>query len=165
MADKIIEFFSSSFGGISPKALVFWISMFPVVELRGGILAGYAAGLPVWTNFIMAFLGNMIPIPFILAFITQILKWLKKTRFKNIVYAIEKKARGKEGKIRKGAYLGLFAFVAIPFPGTGAWTGALIASLLKMNRKKTLITITLGVIAAGIIMSIISYGMIEHFRS
>lgn len=165
MADRIIEFFSTSFGGISPNALVFWISMFPIVELRGGILAGYGLGLPWGINFLMAFLGNMIPIPFILAFIMRILRYLKKTRFRKIVCAIENKARGKEGQIKKGAYLGLFAFVAIPFPGTGAWTGALIASLLKMNRKKTLITITLGVLAAGVIMCLISYGMIDSFRS
>lgn len=165
MAERIIEYFLNTFGDISPASLVFWVSMLPIVELRGGILAGYAAGLPFSSNLLLAFVGNMIPIPFILVFISHILEYFKRTRLKKIVYALEKKARGKSGNIRKGAYLGLFIFVAIPCPGTGAWTGALIASLLKMDKKKSLITITLGVITAGLIMSLLSYGVIDYFRN
>ena len=165
MADKIIMYFTNTFSGASPGAIVFWVSMLPIVELRGGILAGYALGLPLGLNFLLAFLGNMIPIPFILAFIRMLLRYFKKTRFRKIVLALERRARNKSGQISKGAYWGLYAFVAIPIPGTGAWMGTLIAALLKMNKKKTLITITLGVITAGIIMSIISYGVIAHFRT
>ncbi len=115
MADKIVQYFLNSFNGISPKAVVFWVSMLPIVELRGGILAGYALGVPLGINFLLAFVGNMIPIPFILAFIRMILRYFKKTRFRKIVIALEKRARNKSGKISKGAYWGLYAFVAIMF--------------------------------------------------
>lgn len=162
MAETLVDFFVENLGGIvSKEIIVFIVSMMPILELRGGIIAGYAMGLEFLPTFIISFIGNMIPIPFILYFIQYIFKILKKTRMKKIVLWCEQKAESKSETIKKYAYWGVFLFVAVPLPGTGAWTGALIASTLKMNPKKTLPVIGLGVITAGIIVSILSFGLLD----
>ena len=114
------------------------------------------------STFIVAVIGNILPIPFILLFIDKIFVWLKKTRLKNMVERLENKALSKSDQIKKYGKLGLFLFVAIPLPGTGAWTGSLIASLFRMKIKDSLPWIFLGVIVAGLIMSLISFGMIKQ---
>lgn len=162
MAEKLVSFFIEHLGGVfSKEIIVFIVSLFPILELRGGIIAGYALGLPLGENFLIAYIGNLLPIPFILLFIKFIFKLLKKTRFKNIILKLENKSMGKSEKIQKYGYFGLFLFVAIPLPGTGAWTGALIASLLNMDIKKSFIAIALGVLCAGIIISLLSYGLFD----
>ena len=132
----------------------------PILELRGGIIAGFLLGLDLMPSFLIAFIGNIIPIPFILLFIKFIFKVLKKTRMKGIIEKLENKAISKSDKIQKYAYWGLLLFVGIPLPGTGAWTGSLIAALLNMDIKKSFFIIVLGVIMAGIIISVFSYGLL-----
>ena len=161
MAEQIAGWFVNNLGGVfSAEAIVFIVSLLPILELRGGIIAGFLLGLDLMASFLIAFIGNIIPIPFILLFIKFIFKVLKKTRMKGIIEKLENKAISKSDKIQKYAYWGLLLFVGIPLPGTGAWTGSLIAALLNMDIKKSFFIIVLGVIMAGIIISVFSYGLL-----
>lgn len=161
MSETIVNFMIETFGGaLSREVLVFIVSMMPILELRGGIICGYALGMELLPTFIIAFIGNILPIPFILIFIKFIFKTLKKTRLRGLIEKAEQKAFKKSDSIQKYAYWGLLLFVGIPLPGTGAWTGALIASLLEMDIKKSFLTITIGVIMAGIIIATLSYGLL-----
>lgn len=146
------------------RLIVFLISMLPIVELRGAIPFGVAYGFSPIENFILCCVGNMIPIPFILLFIRQILKWMNSSKikfFRDVSGFVLKKADKNADKITKYATFGLFVFVAIPLPGTGAWTGALVAALLSMKMKYALISIAVGVLVAGILVSCISYGALS----
>lgn len=116
-------------------------------------------------TFIISVIGNMLPIPFILLFIDKIFAWLKNTRCKNLVEKLEAKALSKSDQIQKYGRVGLFLFVAIPLPGTGAWTGSLIASLLRMKMRDALPWIFLGVLTAGLIMSLLAFGIIQPLIS
>ncbi|MBQ8174574.1 MAG: small multi-drug export protein [Clostridia bacterium] len=139
--------------------------MLPVVELRGAIPAGAVLGLPLWSNYLVSVIGNFLPVPFILLFIRHILSWMKTTKhFAKIALWLEEKAEKNSAKVMKYASFGLFVFVAIPLPGTGAWTGALVAALMNMRMKYALPSILLGVLAAGIIMSLASYGVVGIFN-
>lgn len=161
MSEQIAGWFVQNLGGtFSPEAIVFIVSLFPILELRGGIIAGFLLGLDLVPSFLIAFIGNIIPIPFILVFIKYIFKLMKKTRLRGMVEKLESKAISKSDKIQKYAYWGLLLFVGIPLPGTGAWTGSLIAALLNMDVKKSFGVIAVGVIMAGVIMSIFSYGLL-----
>ena len=163
MVDYIVTEIVGFFSGKLPKELiVFLISLLPILELRGSILAAGFLKMEFLSTYIIAVIGNMLPIPFILLFIDKIFFWLKKTRLKGFVEKIEKKAMSKSEQITKYGRLGLFLFVAIPIPGTGAWTGSLIASLLRMKIKDTLPWIFLGVLTAGLIMSLLSFGIIKQ---
>ncbi len=148
---------------VSPQIITFLISMIPLLELRGSIIvAGAALKLPFIQTFITAVAGNMLPIPFILFFIEKIFDWMKSTKRLSILpNKIEEKAMKKSDQIKKYGYFGLFLFVAIPLPGTGAWTGSLLAVLFRLKRGKSLLFIFLGVITAGFIMSLISYGVLN----
>lgn len=146
-----------------PKMIVFLISMLPILELRGGILAASLLGLNWKLALPICIVGNLFPIPFILLFIEKILDKMKNTRFVKLVDKIEQKALKSSESILKYKTLGLFLFVAIPLPGTGAWTGALAAAFLKIPFKNAIISIILGVCCAGIIMSILSYGILGFF--
>ena len=144
---------------------VFFISMLPIIELRGGIPTGAVLGLPLWSNYLVSIIGNFLPVPFILLFIRKILAWMKTTKgLAKIALWLEEKAQKKSDQVMRYASLGLFLFVAIPLPGTGAWTGALIASLLDMRMKYALPAILLGVLTAGVIMSLASYGIVGIFE-
>lgn len=167
MTDKLAKFFIGVFGGIASvwwgKYLVmFIISLMPILELRGGLIAASLMGAPMLPSFLVCFLGNIIPIPFILWFITGIFDYLKKKskRLGSLVLKLEKKANSKKEQIERLKYVGLVLFVGIPLPGTGAWTGCLIAALLGMDKKKSTVAAILGVIMAGIIMLIFSYGIL-----
>lgn len=161
--ENIIESIVNTFNGSLPKELiVFIISMIPILELRGSLLAAGFLNMDFLSTFIIAVIGNFLPIPFILLFINKIFTWLKKTRFKKTVEKLENKALSKSDKIQKYGKWGLFLFVAIPLPGTGAWTGSLIASLLRMKIKDSLPWITFGIIVAGLIMSLLSFGIIGN---
>ena len=140
---------------------VFFISMVPIIELRGAIPVGASLGLPWLNNLLLCIFGNMIPVPFILLFIRHILAWMKKTRLHRVAEWVEEKGKKNFGKVMKYASLGLFVFVALPLPGTGAWTGALVAAMLDMRMKYALPSIFLGVVCAGIIMSLASYGFVS----
>ena len=141
------------------------VSMVPVVDLRGGIPFGVAAGLPVWAAFLAAILGNLIPAPFIIVYIRRIFQWLRLRlpRLNSLVDKLEKKAHLKGQKVSKYKYLGLAIFVAIPLPGTGAWTGALAAAFLDMPLRKAIPSIVAGVLTAGVVISIVTFGVSSLF--
>ena len=131
------------------------VSMVPIVELRGGIPFGVALGLPYPVAFVAAVIGNILPVPFILVYIRRIFQWMRShlPRLDGMVDALERKAHLKGRKVNRVKYLGLFLFVAIPLPGTGAWTGALAAAFMDMPLRKAIPSILLGIIAAGCIMT------------
>lgn len=137
-------------------------SMIPIIELRGAIPFGALLGLPFWQNFFLCIVGNMLPIPIILLFVKAVLNFMAKCRvkaFNKIANWLFKKAEKNRPKIEKYSFWGLFLFVAIPIPGTGAWTGSLVAALIDMKFWKAILSVFLGVLAAGLIMSAISYGV------
>lgn len=154
----MVEYFIELLSGIPKEIIIFIISLMPIFELRGGLIAASILGVPWIKAFPICVIGNMLPIPFILLFIKQIFKALKKVPgIRKIIIKIENSADKKGSKINKSRNLGLFSFVAIPIPGTGAWMGALVATLLDIRIKKSFPIIFIGVITAGIVMSIISY--------
>ena len=143
--------------------IVFGVSMVPLIELRGAVPIGTGMGLPWHFTLIVAIIGNCIPIPIILIFVKKVLTWMRGCKikiFSKVSNFMFEKAEKNRGKIEKYATWGLFLFVAIPLPGTGAWTGALVASLFDMDKKKASISIFGGVITAGIIMTLISQGVL-----
>ena len=143
---------------------VFLISMVPIIELRGAIPVGAVMELPFWLNYILCVVGNFLPVPFILLFIRKILNWMKTVkRLDKIALWVEEKAQKHSAKVMKGVALGLFLFVAIPLPGTGAWTGSLVAALFDMRMRYALPAIFLGVCVAGLIMTLGSYGIVGLF--
>ncbi len=165
--EVLVQWFTENLSQfISPEGAVFVISMIPILELRGGLLAASLLKIPAATAVPICILGNIIPTPFILLFIRQIFKWLKKTRlFCGLITKLENRAMGKSDKIRRYEFWGLLLFVGIPLPGTGAWTGSLIASLLEIDIKKSSVAILGGIIMATVIMYIVSYtflGNIVH---
>ena len=137
------------------------VSMVPVVELRGGIPFGVAAGLPVWQAWLAAVIGNLIPAPFIIVYIRRILQWMRRRmpRFNGLVDRLETKAHLKGRLVNRYKYLGLAIFVAIPLPGTGVWTGALAAAFLDMPLRKALPSILIGVVIAATAISILTFGI------
>ncbi len=154
-----MDFLQNSFIG---KIIItlFW-SMVPVVELRGAIPIGVGLDLPLWVAIAVSVIGNMIPVPFIMLFIRQIFKWMRKVNstFARIVDKMEEKANKHRDKVTKYGFWGLFILVAIPLPGTGAWTGALVAAVMELRFKTALPAIFAGVIAAAVIVSIVTYGV------
>lgn len=168
MASELASNLVEAFDGLTAlkygkELIIFIISMFPILELRGGLIAASLLGLKGLPSFIICFIGNIIPIPFILWLITPIFNWLKKTKlFRGMVERLEKKAMNKKEQIEKLQYIGLMLFVGIPLPGTGAWTGCLIAALLNMDKKKSLLYSILGVLMAGVIMMILSFGILDN---
>ena len=140
---------------------VFLISILPIIELRGAIPAGCAMGLPWYSCFLLSIVGNLLPVPFILYLIEWALGIMKKIRYVDkFAYWLEEKADKNKEKITKYATFGLLLFVGIPLPGTGAWTGALVASLLHMEKPRAMISIVGGVLLAGVIVTLISYGVL-----
>ena len=145
--------------------VIFLISMLPVVELRGAIPVGAAIGLPWYLNMIVSIVGNLLPVPFILLFSVKAFEFMKKHNILvKFIEKIENRAKKRSEGLATGEFIGLMLFVAIPFPGTGAWTGALIAALLQFERKRSFIYITLGVLIAAAIMTAASYGVISLFK-
>lgn len=140
---------------------VFFISMLPVVELRAAIPVGTGLGLPFWLNAPAAMLGNLLPVPFILLFIPKILDWLGKFRwFAPVVNWLHKKAKKHSEKIVRSAFWGLLLFVMIPCPGTGAWTGSLVAALFNLPKRRAFLAVALGVLGCAVIMTLASYGVL-----
>ena len=197
MFSKIGAFFKS----LPSELYVFLISILPFIELRGAIPVGAALSLPLYVNFIISVLGNLLPVPFILLFIPKILDFLAKFKlFKPMVEWLRKKAdkgsekllakaKGKEaveadtpispntesscpeeiptekrGFMTKGIFIALLLFVAIPAPGTGAWTGSLVASLFGLSKRSSFLAIALGVLLCAVIMSLASYGILGFLK-
>ena len=157
-----------AFGGLTTMALgkeilVFIISLLPILELRGGLLAAALIGLDPVPSYIISIIGNILPVPFILLLINKILDWMRKSKkFKKVAKWLDEKVEKHKGQIEKYGYLGIVLFVGIPLPGTGAWTGSLIASVLEMDKKKTFFAVLAGVFIASIIMMVISFGVIGN---
>ena len=153
-----MSFFNSFFGKI---LLTLLLSMTPVIELRGAIPYGIGFGLDFWLVITAAIIGNLIPVPFIIIFIKKIFAWMRKMSKKldALVARLEKRAEGKSEVVQKYAFWGLFVLVAIPLPGTGAWTGALVAAMLDMPLKKAFPAILLGVLGAAVIVTFVTYGV------
>lgn len=165
--ESLVVWFAETLGPyISPQATVFLISMMPLLELRGGILAGSLLKIPEIQAVPISIAGNILPIPFILLFINRIFYLMKKYNiFRGLVEYLERKALGKSDRIRKYEFVGLMLFVGIPLPGTGAWTGALTASLLGIDIKKSSLAILCGIAMATVIMYIVSYVLVGNIVS
>ncbi len=152
-----MPFLSTTIGKI---IITFLWSMVPVIELRGAIPIGVGQGLPYWLAVTVSVLGNLVPVPFIILFIRKIFelmrKWLPK--LDGLVSKLEKRAEEKSDVVQKYAFWGLFILVAIPLPGTGAWTGALVAAMLDMRMKRAFPAIALGVVGAAAIVTFVTYG-------
>lgn len=167
MVDTIVETIVSSFDAFNSlkygkEILVFLISLMPILELRGGLIAASLLGLDPIPSYIISMIGNILPVPLILLFINRIMNYFrKKGILKKLVTFLDKKVEKNKKNIEKYGYWGLVLFVGVPLPGTGAWTGCLIASVLEMDRKKSFWAILLGVFIASIIMMIISFGLLR----
>lgn len=152
------ELLQNSIGG--RLLLTLAVSMLPILELRAAIPFGVALGLTPWQAMLVSVIGNMIPVPFIILFVRRIFSWLrgKSARLENLVCRLEARAAGKWESVHRFQNLGLMLLVAIPLPGTGAWTGAMIAALLNMSMKRAFLPILIGVLVAGLLITGITYG-------
>ena len=157
MVGAIKTFFLETVGR---ELCVFFCSLLPIIECRGAVPLGWGLGLPWWQTALLSIAGNLLPVPFILLFIRAILKWMRESRvkfFASIAAWLDRKIEKHKGTIEKYSYWGLVLFVAVPLPGTGAWTGTLIASVLGLEPKKSFLAATLGVLGATTIMTVLSY--------
>ncbi len=167
MLDSIVnairDFFLETVGR---ELCVMFCSMIPIIELRGAIPMGAILGLPWWQSYLLSVLGNMIPVPFILLFIKAFLGWAMKTKikfFNKLAGWLNRKVEKNRDKIAKYSFWGVCFFVAVPLPVTGAWTGSLVAAMIDMKFWKALLSCLLGVMIAGVIMTLISYGAVAIF--
>ena len=167
MSEKLVNGIIGAFAGLTTtilgkKILIFIISLMPILELRGGLLAASLLGLDPLPSYIICIIGNLIPIPFILWFINRILDWMRNSKhFNKFASWLDKKVDKHKSSIEKYGFWGLVLFVGIPIPGTGAWTGSLIASVLEMDRKKAFLATIIGVFMASAIMMLISFGLLK----
>ena len=162
--ESLVNFFINMFGGLNKDIIIFIISLMPILELRGGMLAATLLKIPYIKALVICVIGNILPIPFVLLFLEKVLEIFEKWKVtRKVVRWLEQKAQSKRTQIDKYGYLGLILFVGIPLPGTGAWTGSLVAIMLGLDKKKSFICIMVGVVLASIIMSILSYGIIGNF--
>jgi uncharacterized membrane protein len=166
--DGIVDAIINIFGGVTnttygKEILVFLISMMPLLELRGGILAAALLDLSGIKSFIICVIANIIVIPIALFLLEIIFKLLRKIKsLDKLIDKFEKKCLSKRSQLDKYGYLGLFLFVGIPFPGTGAWTGCFLSSLLNMDKKKSFLAALAGVLMAAIIMQTLSFGILKN---
>lgn len=169
MAKKIVEWLLGILGGLTSiplgkELIVFLISISPVLELRGGLIAASLLHMNPVESYIIAFIGNLIPVPFILWFMSSILKWMRNSKhFHKIANWLDKKVEKKKAQIEKYGFWGVVLFVGIPLPGTGAWTGCLVASVLEMDRKKAFLATLVGLFMASAIMMFVSFGVLTKF--
>ncbi len=155
-----MRFLWTSFPGKILMTLL--LSMIPVLELRGAIPIATANGLDLWLAIVISIIGNMIPVPFIIIFIRKIFEWMrrKSEKLNKLVVHFEQKAEKHKEKVIRYEFWGLFILVAIPLPGTGAWTGALVAAMMDMRLKNAVPAIFLGVVAAGLVVALLTLGVI-----
>lgn len=153
----LIAFFTQSFIGKILTTL--FVSMVPVIELRGAIPIGVGLGLPYLVSVVVSLIGNILPVPFIIVFIKAIFAWIRKVmpKLDGFVTKLEQRAEKHRATVEKYAFWGLFLFVAIPLPGTGAWTGALIAAMMDMPLKKAFPSVALGVVCAAMIVTTVTF--------
>lgn len=155
--DSIMTFLQDK---VPDELIAFLISLMPVLEIRGGMIAARLMEIDFLKAFVICYLGNMLPIPFIILFIRKIFDFLRRFKFfEKIIVRLERKTEKNKEKVLRYEAWGLLLFVAIPLPGTGGWTGALMAGLLDIRMKRSLPTIALGVLIAGFIMSGLTYGL------
>ena len=170
MSEKIVGGIVGSLGSIAAipfmkEIIIFIISMCPILELRGGLIAASLLNMDPWISYLICMIGNILPIPFILWFINRILNWMRNSKNKKIngiAKWLDKKVDKHKGQIEKFGYFGLILFVGIPLPGTGAWTGCLIASVLEMDKNKSFLCAIIGVFMASIIMMLLSFGILSN---
>ena len=164
MTDSLVQGLTSALGGKVPgEIIIFIISMIPILELRGGLLAASPAllNVPILRAIPICIAGNLLPIPFILLLIEKVLDLMEQIPFLDrIALWVREKADKHKGQVETYGFWGLVLFVGIPLPGTGAWTGSLVASLLHMKLRKSFPAILLGIVLATIIMSLLSYGLL-----
>lgn len=167
MLDSIVnairDFFLNTVG---EEFCVLFCSMIPIIELRGAIPMGALLGLPWWQSYLLSVLGNMIPVPFILLLIRAVIAWMAKSKvkfFNKIADFLLKRVEKRRQQIEKYSFWGVCLFVAVPLPVTGAWTGSLVAAMIDMKFWKALLSCLLGVMIAGVIMTLISYGAVAVF--
>lgn len=160
--ESIVVWFTSTIGKyISRQVCVFIISLLPILECRGGLLASSLLEVPILQAIPLCVIGNILPIPFILLLVKKILNWMKgRKHLKKLAEKMENRAMKKSDSIKNAEFWGLVVFVGIPLPGTGAWTGSLVAALLDIDFKKAILAELLGVAIATVIMSILSYGLL-----
>ena len=167
MVENIVGFIISLFSDFQAipfgkEIVVFLISLMPILELRGGLIAASLLGLDPVRSYIITIIGNIIPVPFILWLINYVLNFMRKSKhFNGIAKWLDEKVDKHKGQIEKFGFWGLVLFVGIPLPGTGAWTGCLIAAVLNMDRKKSFIAAMIGIFMASIIMMLISFGLLK----
>ena len=158
MTDAIKSFFVDILGA---EGGVFLCSMIPIIELRGAIPMGFILGLPWWKTFIISIIGNILPVPFILLFIRAVIQWMSRSKvklFNKVANWLLAKVDKNKDKIQKYAFWGVAAFVGIPLPATGAWTGSLVAAMIDMKFWKAFLSACIGAVVAGIIVTLIAYG-------
>ena len=162
MTNSLAQWFASNLGGvISAELIIFLVSMIPILELRGGLIVASLLHVNMWRAIPICIIGNLIPVPLILLLITTIFALLKKTKkFRGLVEKLENRALGRSDQIQRYEFWGLVLFVGIPLPGTGAWTGSLIAALLGVKNKKAVPAILLGLLMATFIICVIFYGIL-----
>ena len=164
MTDTLVQGLASLLGGkVSGEAIIFIISMIPILELRGGLLAASPAllNVPILKAIPICIIGNLLPIPFILLLIEKVLNGMERVPgLSKVAIWVRQKADKNKGQIEKFGFWGLVLFVGIPLPGTGAWTGSLVAALLHMKFGKAIGAILIGIIMATVIMSLLSYGLL-----
>lgn len=164
MTEAIQNFFLETVG---PELCVFFCSMLPIIELRGAVPMGAVLGLPWWENLAICVIGNMVPVPFILLFIRKIIDWMATSKvkfFAKVAGWLNRKAEKNRGKIEKYSFWGVCLFVAVPLPVTGAWCGSLVAATIRMKFWKAFLSALIGVIIAGVIMTLASYGVVAAFQ-
>ena len=162
MAEKLAQSIIGALSGLlalplGKQCIVFVISLMPILELRGGLIAATLLGLPPWESYVISIIANLLPIPFIIYLIETVISKMQNSRI-----GLFKKVDKNKGSIERYGFWGLVIFVGVPLPGTGAWTGALVAAMLNMDRKKALAAITVGVFMASIIMMLISFGILGN---
>ena len=163
MIEAIKTFFLETVGR---EWCVFFCSMIPIIELRGAIPMGAAFSLPWWQTYLISVVGNMIPVPFILLFIKKIIRWMSNSKvkfFNKTAGFLMRKVEKNRERIEKYSFFGVCLFVAIPLPATGAWTGSLVAAMIDMKFWKAVLSAFIGVLAAGVVMTLISYGIAAIF--
>jgi len=168
MVEKIVGSIVGLFSGFlgipfGKELIVFIVSLMPILELRGGLIAAALLDLDLLPSYIISIIGNIIPVPFILWFMSSILKWMRASKhFSKIAKWLDKKVNKHKASIEKYGFWGLVLFVGVPLPGTGAWTGCLIASVLEMDRKKSFLAAMIGIIMASVIMTVLSFGVLKN---
>jgi len=161
MTESLVNMITDWLGGSMAGEIVsFIVSLLPILELRGGLIAASILGVPLGRAFLLCYIANLLPIPLILIFIRRLINWFKNTKLLRwFAEWLERKTEKNKEKVLRYQQWGLLLFVAIPLPGTGAWTGALVAAMLDIPVKKSFPVIAVGVLIAGLIMAALSYGI------